>query len=171
MEERRSLIEELGSALERGLGNGRRDRAEEEEEAVTADDDEPRRGKLLLGVANVGGSLTVLLQIALVAWGSRRLRSMLDNRRKRIQEQEQADAQRAAETMPSSTSSRPVDKVPFAVLSPVAVKRLVEFDPVKYVFVDVRDAATAGLSPAPFDDVLNIPGSFDHSMYFKFLSL
>lgn len=164
MEEVRSSIEDattsFGQVIERGLGFARRGVVEEDEDRG-AGDESPRRGKLLLGVANVGGSLTWLLQIALVAWGVRRLRSMLDNRRQRI-EAERA-AQRDADGAMPSSSSRPVDQVPFALLSPVAVKRLVELDPVQYVFVDVRFASAVKDSPAPFEAVLNIPGSLFHS--------
>lgn len=179
MEEVRSSIGDatpsFGIAVERGLGIGNRGignrgRIEEEEDARVGgrggDDDSPRRGgKLLFGVASVGGSLTVLLRIALFAWGVRGLRSMLENRRQRLEKERaeaaaRRDAQEAAmQSSLSSSPSRPVDQVPFASLSPVAVERLVEFDPVRYVFVDVRFPAAVKDSPAPFEAVLNIPGS------------
>ncbi|CAM6090043.1 unnamed protein product [Calypogeia fissa] len=182
MEEVRSSIGEattsFGAAVESELGIGRRGRIEDEavgrvgEGNGNGDGESPRRGKLLFGVANVGGSLTVLLQIALVAWGIRRLRSMLENRRLRLEKKRAEAAASGSErrdmeetgAMQSSTSSavsssRPVDQVPFAVLSPVAVKRLVELDPVRYVFVDVRFPDAVKESPAPFEAVLNIPES------------
>ncbi|BFI34033.1 hypothetical protein MPTK2_4g20300 [Marchantia polymorpha subsp. ruderalis] len=108
-------------------------------------EESPKRGRLR--VANVGGSLTVLLQIALVAWGVRQLRSVLAKRRQR------ADAAQRAVELPF----RAVDPPGCSMLSPVAVKKMVELDPVPHLLVDVRFPGAVRDAPSPFETAVSIP--------------
>ncbi|KAL2631203.1 hypothetical protein R1flu_015889 [Riccia fluitans] len=108
-------------------------------------EESPKSGRLR--IANVGGSLTVLLQIALVAWGVRQLRSVLAKRRQR------AEAVQKATELPY----RAVDPPGFSMLSPIAVKKMIQLDPVPHILVDVRFPSAVTDAPSPFEMAINIP--------------
>ncbi|XP_024369153.1 uncharacterized protein [Physcomitrium patens] len=105
------------------------------------------RGRLR--IQNVGGSLTFLLQIALLAWGIRQLRSVLARRR----QDNALGTGRRVNVMPY----RPVEPPLFAHLSPMAVKKLVELDPVPHHLIDVRHPDATRMEPKLFESVINIP--------------
>lgn len=116
-----------------------------------------------LRVHNVGGSLTFLLQIALVAFCVRQLRSVLAKRKDIL-------LQRKGQlTMPH----RPVGHPPFVTISPLALMKLLKLEAIPYLVIDVR--LSAGVLPDSFPGgrVVNIPGStltlslvaFDHSCF------
>lgn len=102
------------------------------------------RGRLR--IHNVGGSLTFLLQIALLAWGIRQLRSVLAKRR-----QKQAPR---INTVPF----RPCEPPPFTTLSALAVKKLVDTNPTPHLLIDVRFPEAVRANPFfPSKNTINVP--------------
>ncbi|KAJ7526024.1 hypothetical protein O6H91_17G078200 [Diphasiastrum complanatum] len=106
---------------------------------------EDERSRLL--VHYVGGSLTFLLQIALLAWGVRQLRSVLARRRQ----------MRSQQLKSNSMLCRPVDFPKFASLSPGAVQKLVELYAAQHLLIDVRCPEAFTKDLLPLDHVINIP--------------
>ncbi|CAM6020123.1 unnamed protein product [Sphagnum balticum] len=104
-----------------------------------------------LRVHNVGGSLTFLLQIALVAWGVRQLRRVLA----RQQHNEKKSEGPKQSSLPVKSMELPL----FAHLSPLAVQKLIELDPTPYILIDVRFPDASQLDLIPFDNVIHIPES------------
>lgn len=93
-------------------------------------------------IQNVGGSVTFLLQVALLAWGVRQLRSVLAKRREK---------QQRAVALGGSTAPA------FAFLSVPAVDLLVALSPTSFVLLDVRSREKVKAASAPFHDTVNIP--------------
>ncbi|KAL3689095.1 hypothetical protein R1sor_015404 [Riccia sorocarpa] len=136
------LIGELDLGSSSSQENSRLGVGDDDDDII---EESPKSGRLR--IANVGGSLTVLLQIALVAWGVRQLRSVLAKRRQR------AEAAQKATELPY----RAVDPPEFSMLSPTAVKKMVELDPVPHILIDVRFPSAVRDAPSPFETAINIP--------------
>lgn len=102
----------------------------------------PDRGRLR--VHNVGGSLTVLLQIALLAWGVRQLRSVLAKRRHK-------QAPRI-----NTVPFRPCDPPLTSTLTAFALKKLVDSHCTAHLLIDVRFPEFSN-EPSPFKNSINIP--------------
>lgn len=102
----------------------------------------PDRGRLR--VHNVGGSLTVLLQIALLAWGVRQLRSVLAKRRHKQPPR--------INTVPF----RPCDPPLISTLTSLALKKLVDSHCTAHLLIDVRFPECSN-QPSPFKNSVNIP--------------
>lgn len=60
---------------------------------------------------------------------------------------------------------RPVEPPLFAHLSPMAVKKLVELDPVPHHLIDVRHPDATRMEPKLFESVINIPGKLHQSLF------
>nr|PNR62034.1 hypothetical protein PHYPA_000458 [Physcomitrium patens] len=88
--------------------------------------------------------------IALFAWGIRQLRSVLARRR-----QNKALSSRGGRV--NVILYRPVEPPLLAHLSPMAVKKLVEINPIPYLLIDVRHPDAARTEPKPFENAINIP--------------
>eukprot|EP00271_Cylindrocystis_brebissonii_P015055 TRINITY_DN3698_c0_g1_i1.p1 TRINITY_DN3698_c0_g1~~TRINITY_DN3698_c0_g1_i1.p1 ORF type:complete len:262 (+),score=53.42 TRINITY_DN3698_c0_g1_i1:273-1058(+) len=110
-----------------------------EEDELGGDDVPPppmaneQRGKFL--IQGVGGSVTVLLQLAVLAFGIRHLRNMIAKRRERKQ----------AEGGPEGTPG-------FATITAAALSLLIELEAAPYQVVDVRRADEAKAKPLPFQE-------------------
>lgn len=102
------------------------------------DDPNETRGKLR--IQGVGGSLSVLLQLAILAFGVRHLRNILAKRRQNA----------AKKTGPGSSPS-------FATITATALRQLISLAPCPYQLLDVRTREEAKSSPVGFQDVVNIP--------------
>lgn len=104
--------------------------------------EEKKRGRLF-SIQNVGGSITVIFQLALLAFGVRHLRNIIAKRRKNIQA--------------GSGNGSPG----FAQISSSALKMLIRLDPTPFQLIDIRSRDEAQENPLLFENILNIPGELN----------
>ena len=117
---------------------------------VAAMEPEQKKKGRLFSIQNVGGSITVIFQLAVLAFGVRHLRNILAKRRK---------------CAPAGNNN---GSPGFAQLSLSALSALINLDPTPFKLIDIRTRDEAQENPLPFEDVLCVPGSV---LFLEFVSL